>query len=100
MLRSSWVVLFSLSLMFSMVSPLVLGALHFDYAKVGIVDSTNEDSQNNSESGLEEDGKTIQSFQAFPGVYFVSDAQNFHFYLGDFQSHLSSIILPPPEFLQ
>jgi hypothetical protein len=98
MLRSPLVVLFSFSLMLSIVTPLVFEIITFESAPVGIQDICDKDSPNQAAFELEEDGKTIQSLPVVSGMHFDAISRIFHFALRGFQTQPPSILCPPPDF--
>ncbi len=98
MVRSFVILLYSISLVFSILAPSVLNLLDLEYTKVIMMESTTDESQTNGELSLEEDAQTIQPLSTTPGFYFVERQKGINFHLEDGSIHLASIHLPPPEF--
>ncbi len=99
MIKSNLAVLFSFSLILSMISPIVLGGFKIEYAKVILSDNTKEDTQNNVGFDYEEDIKTIQRFTFLCGRQIVRKNSLFSTYLASVSVHTTAILSPPPEFL-
>ena len=97
MVKTLSVFFLSLSLVFSILAPSALSLLNFDYNEVVLIDAE-EDSQNELETGIDEDIKIIPSLSKFSNFNFREDPSVYDFHKENFKPFTSGVHLPPPEF--
>lgn len=98
MVKSSLVLLFSISLTFSILAPSVLNVLNFEFDEIVLIDAEEESQKKELETNLEEDIKIVQSLPKMPNFYIDEDLGASNLYTEDSSIYTSSIHLPPPEF--
>ena len=98
MLKPSLVLLFSISLTFSLLAPSVLNVLNFEFDEIVLIDAEDESQKKEVETNLDEDIKIVQSLPKIPNFYIDEGLGASNFYTEDYSIYTSSIHLPPPEF--
>jgi len=95
MLKSLTVILFAVSLLFSMLAPSFLNLLSND--EIAIVDFSDEESQKESEISFGEDFKLIITIPVITVIGLDMKYDKFHIYQENTSTHTSVIHLPPPK---
>jgi hypothetical protein len=95
MLKSLTVILFTVSLLFSLLAPSFLNLLSND--EIAIVDFAGEESQKESEISFGEDIKLIFTIPGITVLGLDMKCDKFHIYQENTSIHTSVIHLPPPK---
>lgn len=97
MVKPSLILLFSLSLTFSILVPSILNMLNFEFDEIVLIDAKEESQKKEVETNIEKDIKIVQSLPKIPNFYLDEDLGACNFYVEDSSIFTSSIHLPPPE---
>ena len=98
MTKSILALCFLFSLVFSILAPSVSDLLNLGYDEVALIDSSEEESQKEIGTSMDENIIIMESLSKIY-IYYVEEYNGvFKFYRGDSSIHASSVHLPPPEF--
>jgi hypothetical protein len=97
MAKSILALYFLFSLVFSILSPSVSNLLNLGYDEIVLIDSTEEESQKEVESSIDEDIIIIKLVSKFTNCYLEEDSSVLKSYSEVFSMYASTVYLPPPE---
>jgi hypothetical protein len=98
MTKSILALCFLFTLVFSILAPSVSELLNLDYTEVALIDSSEEESQKEIETSMDEDIIIMNSLSIIH-IYYLEEYNGvFKFYRDNSSIHASSVYLPPPKF--
>jgi hypothetical protein len=97
MVRSGLIILFYLSFVLSLLTPLIFKWYNGVYAQDEMTLTLAADTQSHVETEFEEDGKILHNLSHLADSNAFPVFQDFNYTMINFQTYFSSILLPPPK---